>query len=61
MIESAVHPMVMEKEPEVVLPRLSLTCTVNVDVPIVVGTPVMSPAAESVRPAGRVPEVTDQV
>ena len=40
---------------------LSLTWTVKFDVPVVVGEPVMAPAAESERPAGNEPAVVDQV
>ncbi len=39
----------------------SLTWAVNVDAPAPVGVPVMAPAADRVRPAGKVPAVTDQV
>jgi hypothetical protein len=40
----------------------SCTCTVKVDVPIVVGVPAMTPVlAANVNPAGRVPVVIDQV
>ena len=35
---------------------LSLTPTVNVDVPAAVGVPEIAPAAESVNPAGRLPD-----
>ena len=41
---------------------LSLAVTVNVKVPLVVGDPVISPVEElSVIPAGKLPELTDQV
>ncbi len=35
--------------------RLSVSCTVKVDVPAVPGVPVMAPVAERVKPAGRAP------
>jgi hypothetical protein len=41
---------------------LSLTVAVKLDVPLVVGVPEMMPVvAASVSPAGRLPEVMDQV
>ena len=39
----------------------SETVTANVAVPLAVGVPEMTPPAESVRPAGRLPDVIDQV
>jgi hypothetical protein len=39
----------------------SETVTANVDVPLAVGVPEMTPPDESVSPAGRLPEVIDQV
>jgi hypothetical protein len=39
----------------------SETVTANVAVPLAVGVPEMTPPAESVRPAGRLPDVMDQV
>ena len=40
----------------------SVTCTVKVDVPLVVGVPDMTPVEGfRAKPAGRVPEETDQV
>src|SRR5262245_37437226 len=38
---------------------VSRTWTVKFAVPAVVGVPVISPAADNVRPAGGVPDVTD--
>ena len=38
-----------------VVPRLSVTLTVKAEVPAAVGVPLMAPAPERVRPAGRVP------
>jgi hypothetical protein len=40
---------------------LSVTCTVNVEVPSAVAVPVMAPRELSVNPAGKVPAVSDQV
>ncbi len=39
----------------------SSTLTVNVDVPVVVGVPDIAPELFKLRPAGRLPEETDQV
>jgi len=39
----------------------SVTLTVNEDVPVVVGVPLICPELLSVRPAGNEPEVTDQL
>jgi hypothetical protein len=48
--------MVMLKAPVAVLLAESVTFTVNGYVPTVVGVPLMTPAAEKVRPGGRLPE-----
>ena len=41
---------------------LSATCTVKLEVPTVVGTPVMTPEEDSAeKPGGREPETRDQV
>ena len=40
---------------------LSCTATVNVDVPLAVGDPEITPPLESVRPAGSFPEASDHV
>jgi hypothetical protein len=37
------------------------TVTANVDVPLALGVPEITPVAESVSPAGRLPEVIDQL
>jgi hypothetical protein len=40
----------------------SFTCTVKVDVPVVVGVPEITPVElVKLNPAGRLPDVTDQV
>ena len=41
--------------------ELSVTRTAKVETPVVVGVPVTAPDADSVSPAGRVPEMIDQV
>jgi hypothetical protein len=41
--------------------RASVTVTLNVTVPTVVGIPAITPAEESARPAGNPPEVTCHV
>jgi len=41
--------------------ELSVTFTVKLDVPAVVGKPVSTPALERVSPAGRLPEEIDHV
>jgi hypothetical protein len=40
---------------------LSFTATVNVQVPLAIGEPEITPALESANPAGRLPEATDHV
>jgi hypothetical protein len=40
---------------------LSVTCTVKLAGPGVVGVPLMTPAADNARPAGKVPDETDQL
>ena len=41
---------------------LSVTVAVKLDIPVAVGVPEIAPVvADRVRPAGRLPEVTDQV
>jgi hypothetical protein len=44
-----------------VVPELSFTCAVNVEVPAVVGVPVILPLAASASPAGSAPTVTVHV
>ena len=61
VIESAVHEMVMEKEPLALAPRESVTLRVPLVVPMVVGVPEITPALEMERPAGSEPAVSDQV
>jgi hypothetical protein len=39
----------------------SVTLTVKLEVPVAVGVPEIVPALESVRPAGRDPELIDHV
>jgi hypothetical protein len=60
----AVDAMVMEVGSDLVCAGLllSLTATVKVNVPVAVGVPEITPLpAVSVRPAGRLPELIDQV
>jgi hypothetical protein len=40
---------------------LSVTVTVKLDVPAVVGVPEITPPLDIVNPAGRLPDVTDHV
>jgi hypothetical protein len=40
---------------------LSFTATVNVEVPVPVGVPEITPPLERLRPAGRLPEEIDHV
>jgi hypothetical protein len=40
---------------------LSFTATVNVEVPVPVGVPEITPALERFRPAGRLPDAIDHV
>jgi hypothetical protein len=39
----------------------SVTVAVKLDVPLAVGVPEIAPLADRLRPAGRLPEVIDQV
>ena len=39
-----------------IFPRLSCACSVKTDTPCVVGEPEMTPAGDSVKPAGNTPE-----
>ena len=60
VIVSAVQETVSENALVAVCPALSVTCTVNDEVPEVVGVPVILPADDSDSPAGKVPEISDQ-
>lgn len=53
--------MMIERALVAVALTLSLTWTVKLLVPAVVGVPVITPAVLMVSPAGRVPAVLDQV
>jgi len=46
---------------EFVAPALSVTCTVNADVPAVAGVPLSTPAVLKARPGGKVPPVIAHV
>lgn len=48
----------MEKAAEPEHPLASFTVAVKLNVPVAVGVPEITPAAESVRPAGKAPAVT---
>jgi ABC-type thiamin/hydroxymethylpyrimidine transport system permease subunit len=64
VIVSCVAPMVIDVAADLVCAGLllSLTVTVKLDVPFAVGVPEIAPLpAARVSPAGRLPEVTDQV
>jgi hypothetical protein len=50
----------IETEPDVASPAL-LTCTVKLLVPEVVGVPEITPADDTLRPAGRLPLSSDHV
>jgi hypothetical protein len=41
-------------------PEESVTLTVKWNVPVLAGLPEMVPAADNARPAGRLPDATDQ-
>ena len=60
-IDRAVQETVIENEPLAFAPSESVTLIVGVLVPIVVGVPEINPPDESVSPAGRLPEVIDQL
>ena len=53
--------MAMENCWVAVCAPLSATRTVKVELPAVVGVPLITPAADSVSPPGRDPALTDQV
>jgi hypothetical protein len=53
--------IVSENALEAVPPAASVSVTVKFDVPAVVGVPLSTPAELKVKPAGNVPEVTDQL
>jgi hypothetical protein len=53
--------MASEKLLDALAAAESLTCTVKVLVPLVVGVPLITPAELSDSPAGRAPEVFDHV
>jgi hypothetical protein len=63
MMESAVGFVISENDFVAVCDGdpLSVTCTVKVAVPGVVGVPLITPALDSVRPCGKIPEESDQV
>jgi hypothetical protein len=46
---------------EAVCDPLSVTATVNVELPVEVGVPEMTPALDRFRPAGRLPDSIDHV
>lgn len=50
-----------ESAPDAEPPPESATRTVKLDVPRALGVPLITPAADKVRPAGRLPLATDQV
>ena len=52
---------VMLNDCDAVAPELSRTCTVKPAVPAAVGVPLIAPLAESDRPAGSEPPVTENV
>ena len=52
---------VIDSGADAVCDALSFTATVNVDVPLAVGVPEITPALDNVTPAGKLPEAIDQV
>ena len=52
--------MVIGKVLDAVCDALSVTWTVKLEVPAADGVPLITPADDSVRPAGSAPAVTDQ-
>lgn len=52
---------VIDSGADAVCDPLSFTATVNVDVPVAVGVPEITPALDIVSPAGRLPEAIDHV
>ena len=61
VIEICGRPNVSENGLDAVCDPLSTTWTVKLVVPGVVGVPLTTPAADNVRPAGNVPDRTDQI
>ena len=61
MIESGGAVMVTESGRVTDCEPLSATRTVKLELPAVVGVPLITPVPDSVKPAGKDPEVTDQV
>ena len=61
VIESGGASTVRTNDFVVICDALSRTWTVKFAVPAVVGVPVIAPAADNVRPAGGVPDVTDHM
>ncbi len=59
VIESGAGLIVIESALVAVLATESVTFTVKLEVPAVVGVPEITPAELSVRPAGRVPDEID--
>ena len=61
VMESGVGAMVIENCRPCDWPELSLTSAVKVEVPGVVGVPLIVPFAASDKPAGSAPDAIDQV
>jgi hypothetical protein len=61
VIESGAGFMVSEKVLDAVWFALSLTCTVKLKDPLIVGLPLISPVLEKFRPPGNVLDRSDHV
>jgi hypothetical protein len=61
VVEAFTTSIVIDRSLVAVPPTLSATWTVKLEVPAVVGVPEITPAELSDNPAGRAPELIDQV
>ena len=63
MIERPAAPIVSDSCADAICTGdpLSFTDTVNVEVPVAVGVPVITPALDRLKPAGRLPDEIDHV
>ena len=61
VVTVSAEPTTMLSPPVAVSALASLTLTVKLEVPAVVGVPVIAPAALRLKPAGKLPVAIDQV
>jgi hypothetical protein len=61
-IDSGTGAIVIERAPDWALfDAASVTVTLKLDTAAVVGVPAITPAVDKLRPAGKLPDVRDQV